>query len=131
MTLSGQSDFSEFALNWVASARTSSVKFPNDVDGDVLRSMEANGIKFDVEHVIDFNIDLKEWPPSPELISKLSEVYKDLEVIEPDGKFGGYILFHLKDLVTHDLVIRVQEEATNIAAPFGGVCESWGVWSGT
>jgi len=107
------------------------VIFPDDVDGDVLRSLEANGVQLEVEHVIDFNIDLKDWPPNPELVSRLTDRYKNIEVFEPDGEFDGYIQFHLTELVTHELVIRIQAEATGIAVPFGGICESWGVWSGT
>ena len=107
------------------------MNFPDDVDGDVLRRMEESGMQFDVEHVVDFNIDLDNWPPNPELLTRLADRYGPTEVFEPDGEFDGYIQVQLTRLVTHDLVVRTQQEATAIAAPFGGICESWGVLSAT
>ncbi len=107
------------------------MQFPNDAVGDALRRIEAGGMDFNIKHIIDFNIDLNHWPPNPELLNKLTARYKEIKVIEPDKEFDGYIQFQINDLITYELVIKIQNEASKIAAPYGGICETWGVWSGT
>ena len=107
-------------------------KFPNsiwpqDADGDVFRRLEASGLNFDVPCSIDFNIDFNTWPPSPELIKLLQKQYSDIKVFEPDGESSGYVLFVINAKLTYELVMFVQSSVSELAAPFGGVCESWGV----
>ncbi len=92
----------------------------------MFRRLEADGFNFSVPHNIDFNIDFDAWPPSPELIKLLRQQYPNLKVFEPDGKGKGYVLFVIEQL-TYELVMFVQSSVSELAAPFGGVCESWGV----
>jgi hypothetical protein len=40
---------------------------------------------------------------------------------------GGYILLVINAVLTYELVMSMQQVLTDLAAPFGGVCESWGV----
>jgi hypothetical protein len=97
--------------------------WPQDTDGDVFRHLEANGFNFSVPHSIDFNT----WPPSPELIKLLRMQYSDLKVFEPDGKGRGYVQFVIESKLTYELVMFVQSSVSELAAPFGGICKSWGV----
>jgi hypothetical protein len=49
----------------------SSMNWPNDADGDVMRRLQSSGFSFDREAEIDFNIDFDQWPPDPSLIGIL------------------------------------------------------------
>ena len=101
--------------------------WPQDADGDVFRRLAASGLDFEVPYSIDFNIDFETWPPSPELIKFLRKQYSDIKVFEPDGESSGYVLFVVNAKLTYELVMFVQSTVSELAAPYGGVCESWGV----
>ena len=60
-------------------------------------------------------------------VNMLARQYPDLEIHEPEGEFAGDITFQVSDLVTYELVMRIQREVTTLMVPFGGRCESWGV----
>lgn len=101
--------------------------WPNDVDGDVFRRMKSSGFDFDAKTDIDFNVDFDNWPPSTELIELLRNQFSVVKVYEPDDHGSGYIRIVLNELVTYELVMFIQSSVSELAAPFGGVCESWGV----
>jgi hypothetical protein len=101
--------------------------WPNDADGDVLRRMKESDFDFSKVQLIDFNVDLKSWPPKQELVDVLIKQYGDIKGYPPSDDFNGYLQFQVKDKVTYELVMRVQEEVTNLTAAYGGICESWGV----
>ena len=100
--------------------------FPADADGDVLRRMSANGFDFSAPTRIDFNVDFDDWPPSEELVVELGKTFSEVKVHEP-GEYSGYISFVVTALVTYELVMSIQRSVSELAAPFGGICESWGV----
>ena len=101
--------------------------WPKDADGDVFRRLEASGFNFELAHNIDFNIDFETWPPSPDFINTLQNQYPNVEMFEPDNSGSGYVLFVIKSKLTYELVMFIQHSVTELAAPYGGVCESWGV----
>lgn len=107
-------------------------QWPDDVDGDVLRQMEEGGFDFSVATDIDFNIDFETWPPSVQFMTELAAHYPDAEVVDPDGDDDddgdGYVRVVVRDFLTYELVMRVQEQLSALAAPYGGVCESWGAF---
>ena len=105
-------------------------QWPDDVDGDVLRQMEEGGFDFSLAADIDFNIDFEAWPPSVQFMAELAAHYPDAEVVDPeeDDDGDGYVQVVVRDFLTYELVMRVQGELTALAAPYGGVCESWGAF---
>ena len=105
----------------------SNPSWPKDADGDVFRRLEAAGFDFTVSHNIDFNIDFDAWPPSADLIRHLRQQYPNLKMFEPDGERKGYVLLVIEAKLSYELVMFVQSSVSKLAAPFGGVCESWGV----
>lgn len=100
--------------------------WPNDVDGDVFRRLESRGFDFSKVYWIDFNVEFDRRPPSTEAIEAIWQAFPGAKVCGEDGD-EGYVLFKVSSLLTYDLVIETQVEATRIARPFGGRCESWGV----
>jgi hypothetical protein len=99
--------------------------WPDNVDGDVLRRTEAQGLDFSTPHRIDFDVDFESWPPSLEAIEALEGRFGHVEVMDEGA--SGYLHFELHDRVTYDLVMATQRVASELMRPFGGVCEAWGV----
>ena len=89
--------------------------------------MEAAGFDFASDHVVDFNIDVDSWPPHDELLTVTRQRFPGARAIAPEGSHRGYIQFQVRGRVTYDLVMSVQREASRLAEPYGGICESWGV----
>jgi hypothetical protein len=101
--------------------------WPDDADGDVLRRMARHGFDFARPWTIDFNVDFAHWPPSTEALSLLIRAFPNAVVYEPSAEGEGYVQFQVNALVAYALVTRIQAEVSAWMAPFGGVCESWGV----
>ena len=102
-------------------------KWPSDADGDVLRRLQASGFDFASEHVIDFNIDFASWPPPNQLVAELERRYRNVVFFEPEGAHQGYIRVQLCARISYELVTSAQREMSELARPFGGICDSWGV----
>ena len=101
------------------------MNWPDDVDGDVLRRMEASGFDFLQPHVVQFEIEFESWPPPEDAIDALRNRFG--EVVIFDEEAGGYLEFEVCARVSYDLVMTTQQVASDLMAPFGGTCESWGV----
>ena len=101
--------------------------WPQDADGDVLRRMESSGFDFKTSADIDFNIDFNDWPPPKKFIDDLRKQFSKVIVYEPDEHGSGYVRIIVTALVTYELVMFVQSSVSELVAPFGGICESWGV----
>ena len=101
--------------------------WPRDADGDAFRRLHDGGFDFTRTCDIDFSIDLQDWPPDPALIEALKSQYQGVNLFEPEYEYPGYIGFVVNAQLTYELVIAVQRDATALCAPYGGVCESWGV----
>lgn len=103
------------------------MNWPNDADGDVLRSLQESGFDFSKPCLIDFNVDFEQWPPPPEAIRLLSREYPSTKVYEPQGEDRGYVLLQIYERLTYDLVVQTQAYVSEVMAPFNGECASWGV----
>lgn len=107
------------------------MNWPDDADGDVFRELAARKFDFSKAVSIDFTVDFETWPPTQEALGALHDAYGPIEVIPPseeDGEsFDGYVLFQLTGLLEHGLVTSVQQRVSDLLAPHGGVCESWGL----
>ena len=109
--------------------------WPNDIDGDVFRRLEAHGFDFSIEHEIDINIDFDSWPLSNNTVDAINELYPGCNFIEPDeedienGDTNGYVQFYITEKLTYELIVKMQKEATNKVKQYGGWCDSWGVVS--
>jgi Regulator of ribonuclease activity B len=103
------------------------MNWPADADGNVLRKMQERGFDFSKKYVIDFNVDFDEWPPSKTAVAVLSREHPSTRLHEPIVEDRGYIQFQIFAPLTYDLVINTQSYVTELVAPYGGYCESWGV----
>jgi len=103
------------------------VQWPDDSDGDVFRRLQTSGFDFAASHTVDYNVDFSSWPPAPEAMAELAEMFESVTVYEPDDESEGYVLVREHAKVTYQRVIQVQKEVSNAMSRFGGICESWGI----
>lgn len=101
--------------------------WPQDADGDVLRRLQSNGFDFDAPVDIDFNVDFDTWPPAEEFLEALNSQFPRVKEYGPDSNGKGYVLIVVNAPVTYELVMFMQNSVSDLAAPYGGICESWGV----
>ena len=103
------------------------MSWPNDADGDVLRRLQESGFNFEQEQEIEFMVDFDSWPPPEGAIDTLQKEYGNTEVYPPEDDLEGYLLFKIKSILTYELVINAQNQASKITKKYGGICEAWGV----
>jgi hypothetical protein len=109
------------------------MNFPNDLDGDVMRSLEENSFNFEREAKVEFNIDFKHWPLTDNEIEAIQKLYPNCELIEPEeediknGDLFGYVQFYIVSKVEHEFIVNTQETVTNEMKQYGGWCDSWEV----
>ena len=102
--------------------------WPDDADGDVFRRLVANGFDFSKPWSVDYNVDFSNWPPPAKAIEVLTEMYGEVTIYPPEDHFNGWLLFKCFGRVAYDDVIAVQLRATAAMRPYGGICETWGVF---
>lgn len=103
------------------------MSWPEDVDGDVFRRLQARGFDFSSPHQIDFDVDFTSWPPPTEAVRWLKKEYGDVQIYEGDEDIDGYVQFKITAILIYDLVISTQRRVSQALAHYGGTCESWGV----
>jgi hypothetical protein len=102
--------------------------WPDDADGDVLRKLESVGFDFSQSYAVDFNVDFHSWPPADQAVNLLESMFGAVEQCDPeDADESGYLLFKVHGPLSYEIVTSVQRRATSAMAPFGGICETWGI----
>lgn len=102
--------------------------WPDDADGDVFRRLLAHGFDFSKAYEVDYNVDFSDWPPSSAALQMLQAKFGNIEVHDPGDDLGGYVQFRIAGLVTYEGVTSVQRRVSTAMQPYGGICESWGVF---
>jgi len=59
-------------------------------------------------------------------MSSLRANFPRVEMFPPEEDFNGYVGFVVHAVLTYDLVMFVQASVSELALPYGGVCNSWG-----
>ncbi|HEY0063807.1 MAG TPA: ribonuclease E inhibitor RraB [Telluria sp.] len=101
--------------------------WPGGADGDVFRRLQKHGFDFSARTDIDFNVDFEEWPPKEAFVRALRARFQRLQLHPPGPRGQGYVEFVVSGILTYELVISTQRSVSQMAKPFGGVCDSWGV----
>lgn len=98
------------------------MNLPNDADGDVIRRLHATGFDFGEFVDIDFNVEFDEGQPIQHALEAIATEFPSATIID------DWIHVTVHGRVTYTLVTRAQARLTELAAPYGGRCDSWGVF---
>jgi hypothetical protein len=102
------------------------MSWPDDADGDVFRSLEADGFDFSVETLIEFNVDLGDPDSTTAAIDAALDVCPDAAI----GLEDDHFVVQVQALLTYEFVIAAQQKLTAATEKFGGSCDSWSVMHG-
>lgn len=101
--------------------------WPDDADGDVFRSLEADGCDFSKSYVVDFFVDFEDWPPSEEALAALTAAYTEVAIADEEEEEVPCVIVKIEGVLTYEFVTETQAKISEVAKPFGGVCMDWGV----
>ena len=112
------------------------MSFPNDIDGDVMRTLAENHFNFDEQVEIEFFIEFKHWPLNHDEKTAIQKLYSHCDFIDPEqddienGEQFGYVAFSVTHKVEHEFIVNMQKTVSSEMEKFGGVCDSWAVGVG-
>lgn len=101
--------------------------WPQDADGDVFRSLEADGCDFSKTYEIDFFVDFEDWPPSEEALAAMTAQYDELLLQDEEEEEVPCVVIKLEAKLTYEFVTETQKKLSDIVKPYGGICMDWGV----
>ncbi len=104
------------------------LKFPNDADGDALRSLYKNGLDFKKQQSVEFFVAV----PDQATGEKLSQVLKGEGFncfLEQDDETEEWACSCSKRmLLNYNDLIKMQNKLDNLSKPHGGYSDGWGVF---
>ena len=103
-----------------------SAEYPNDADGDALRSVAGSGSDMSSPMVIDFSVRVPDEAAARRLAVLVESLGFDPSIYQdPDN--GSWSLNCSKSmLATHAGVVAAQIQLNEVAQPHGGSCQGWG-----
>ena len=107
-----------------------SIDFPNDADGDVLRSLSDKGINLQESRIIEFYCYAKTRQVAERIVQEAEFPEFDVEIFESDSDENSDAVFSVyfsKQMVpSYKSLIQIQDELNSILAAFDTVCDGWG-----
>lgn len=102
--------------------------YPDDSDGDALRSVAADGNDMSAPMVVEFPVVVPAETPAKQFASVASARGYQVHLWRDEEGSDWDVICAIKMVPTHADVVRIQRELTEWAAPFGGYCDSWGTF---
>jgi len=106
-------------------------RFPLDVNGDVLRSLEENGNDFNIPRDIDFQVVTPNEGAAERLADVVSSWGYSAKVVfkgcVQDLPWEVHVVRHM--LPTHEGITRFENELEREAARVGGRNDGWGTFT--
>ena len=105
-------------------------QFPDDSDGDVLRSLQAKGVDLEKSRLIEFYCYAKNRSVAGEIVRRLdplgfrSDITENEDATDPDKRISVYSGRQM--IPSYDEIITIQAELDAILSEFGTHCDGWG-----
>jgi len=104
--------------------------FPDDENGDVLRSMAADGVELSSPRIVDFEHVFSSEPFASEFASAVAHLVDKVVRFEPEPDGDGKLLWDVqcryRMIPTHENISRLEQLLGQKAAEFGGRADGWG-----
>ncbi|WML49024.1 ribonuclease E inhibitor RraB [Neobacillus sp. PS3-34] len=104
------------------------MKFPNDADGDALRSLYNDGVNFKRPQSVEFFVAV----PDKATGEKLSQVLKEEgfnSFLDQDDETDEWTCSCSKKmLLNYSELIKIQKKLDELSKPHGGYSDGWGVF---
>ena len=103
--------------------------FPNDVDGDVLRRMQAHGDDLSKPRDIDFEYVFLDEQNARGFADEARTVQVAVVKISRYDQHGVWQTTVTKQMLpTHDGIVALKQALSRLAHPHGGKFDGWGSW---
>ena len=108
-------------------------EFPEDVDGDVLRSVQSNGSDMSQPMNIDFQIAAPNESAATAIAADAERLGYRISVSadeeQPSTSRGTWTVnCTTRTMATHEGVLAMQSELDALAKPHGGYSDGWGTF---
>jgi Regulator of ribonuclease activity B len=104
------------------------MKFPNDADGDALRSLYKEGVNFKKPQSVEFFVAVPNKATGEKLSQKLKEEGFNTFIEQDDETDEWACCCSKKMLLNYNELINIQNKLDNISKPLGGHSDGWGVF---
>lgn len=104
------------------------MKFPNDADGDALRSLQKDGIDFRKPQTVEFFIAVPD-KKSGEKVSQVLKVEGFNCLLEQDDETDEWTCsFSKRMLLNYKPLVEMQNKLDQLCKPHGGFSDGWGIF---
>jgi hypothetical protein len=97
--------------------------WPQDATGAVFRRLQETGFDFARPVAVDFNVEFDDNTLAPQAAAAIASSFPEATVSAQDDE----LLVQIEGTLTYRMVIETLAKLSDIAAPFGGFCDDWGV----
>jgi hypothetical protein len=111
-----------------SSKETTSLKFPDDPNGEALKSLYKEGLDFRKSHSVEFFIAV----PDKDSGDRLTDILKAEGFncfLEQDDETDEWSCCTSKNmLLDYDAIVEIQNRLDHLSKPHGGFSDGWGVF---
>src|SRR5262245_33633259 len=100
--------------------------YPNDSDGDALRRVAADGNDMNSPMLIEFPVVVPTETVANQFASCAREHGFDTQIWEHDDDSDWDVICTVSIVPRYDGIMRIQEDLSRMATPFGGYSDGWG-----
>jgi hypothetical protein len=103
------------------------MKFPNDADGQVLKSLYDDGVNFSKPQNVDFFVAVPDEANGKQILNILKENGFECELTFDDDSEEWTCYCYLQILLKYEDIIQIQNRLGELSEPLGGYSDGWGV----
>ncbi len=104
------------------------MKFPNDADGDALRSLYNDGVNFKKPQLVEFFVAVPDFATGEKIAQALKVEGYNCLIDQDDETDEWSCSFSKKMLLQYQEIVKLQNKLDQITKPLGGFSDGWGVF---
>lgn len=105
-----------------------SFNFPNDADGDALRSLYKEGLDFKKQHSVEFFVAVPDKNSGETLINVLKDEGFNCFLEQDDETDEWACCCSKKMMLDYNKIVEIQNSLDHISKSYGGSSDGWGVF---
>ncbi len=102
--------------------------YPEDADGDALRSIAASGSDMTRPMVIDFAIDAGSKAIALDCLAALEDAGFEASLYQDEDDQRWSVYCPIRMIPDYDAIVRTQKILGELAAEHGGTADGWGTF---
>jgi regulator of RNase E activity RraB len=105
-----------------------SINFPNDANGEALRSLQKDGVDFSKQHSVEFFVAVPNHSIGELLANELKDEGFHCFVEQDDETEEWQCCCSIKMNLDYQKIIDTQNKLDHLSKPHGGYSDGWGVF---